>query len=374
MPMEPTLPTDTPPNSGQVCQWKFCLTSVDTWEQMLADCEEAKESIDFEQFIFAHDEIGKRFCDLLARKAKQGVKIRLLCDTVGSFGMTYAAPLVTMLKEAGVEVRFFAPLNPLKLNFPAWIYRDHKKILVIDELIGYIGGVGIQQSFEGWRDTHVRICDDPIVGDMLDDFNRMWKLADNKKFVPFRRRRYFHRGGFKLVNHAPFHNQKYLYHELLRAISRSRQYLYLTTPYFIPSFKLLRELKRAAKRGVDVRLLLPSVSDMSWVNTASKYYFRILLKGGIKIFLYKNRMIHTKSIVIDDVWCSVGSFNLDNLSFHFNYEANIISIEPAFVADLKKHFLDDQAASKEVVYNAWRNRPWWHKVLEWLTLPFHKFL
>ncbi|HYC83094.1 MAG TPA: phospholipase D-like domain-containing protein, partial [Candidatus Paceibacterota bacterium] len=279
--------TSTP----QVCDWKFSLTSVDTWEQMLLDCERARETIDFEQFIFANDDIGRRFCELFIKKAKEGVKVRLLFDTVGSYTMM-SGSLVDDLKKAGAEVLFFVPFNPLKFDFPSWAYRDHKKILVIDQEIGYIGGVGIQQSFEGWRDTHVRICGDPIVLDMLEDFNRMWKLAGDKKFRPFRRRRYFRQSGFKLVHHSPFHNQKFLYEELLKAVQKAKSYVYLTTPYFIPSFRLLRAMKEAGERGVDVRLLLPSVSDMSWVNTASKYYFRSLLKSDVKVFLYKNRMIH----------------------------------------------------------------------------------
>jgi cardiolipin synthase len=341
------------------CKWHFCLSSVDTWQHMFGDCQAAKREIDFEQFIFTNDE-------------REGVKVRLLCDTVGSWNMTFAGTL-RELREAGVEVLFFTPINPLRLNYLKWFYRDHKKILVVDGEIAYTGGVGIQKEFEGWRDTHVRIVGEPIVSEIKNHFEIMWRIAKEEKFYPFPYDRNF-KNGFRFVENVPYAGRKELYYELVGAIKNAQEYVWITTPYFIPSLRLLRAIKRAAKRGAEVRLLLPLVSDSTWVNIASRFYFEQLLKLGVRINQYRSKMIHTKAVIVDDKWGTVGSMNMDNLSFHFNYEANLVSNNKQFIGDLKEHFLEDLKLSTHVVRKEWEHRPWKDKLLEKLTVPLHPVL
>jgi len=176
-----------------------------------------------------------------------------------------------------------------------------------------------------------------------------------------------------LVN-APRLRQRYIYRALLSAIRNAKNYIYLSTPYFIPDIPLYRALRAAAKRGVDVRIIVPEISDYAFIDHARESYFTLVLKAGVKIYTYVPKMMHAKTAVVDDAWAMAGSFNLDSLSFFFNHEANIASTDQTFIREIKQDFVEDLAVCKKITLEEWAHRPLRRKILELLTWPFHSFL
>jgi cardiolipin synthase A/B len=347
----------------------FYTHTGDAWRIMLRDIKDAKHTIVLEQYIFMIDTIGHQFIEALREKVRQGVRVRLLCDMVGSYSF-YTSHLPDFLRKQGFEVRFFNPIKPWRItNFTSNFFRDHRKILIIDNEVAHLGGVGIQEHMEHWRDTHMRLAG-PIIENIKESFETVWQgvkmgfYIRYKKSLPFIRK-------YDLLINAPSLKQRYIHQELIFRIRNATKYIYLTTPYFIPDVRLYRALRVAAKKGVDVRILVPEVADHAFVNHARESYFTLALKAGIKIFVYTPEMMHAKTAVIDDYWATAGSFNLDSLSFYFNHEANIASLDPLFINELKNHFFHDLTKCREVTFEVWVKRPWRKKFLELLTWPFH---
>jgi cardiolipin synthase len=352
--------------------WKFYLTASEAWEAMLEDCAKAQVCIDFEQYILSNDEIGKKFFEVFLAKVKAGVKVRLLCDSAGSHGFHNSGSAKALIK-AGVMINFFNPISPWRLkNFTSLFFRDHKKILIIDSKIGYTGGVGIEKVMANWRDTHIRIVG-PIVHEMQYVFNRMWKIVEYGIFLKFRFP-YSFPGAFRFFTVSPHFRQRFFYRRLINKIKSAKNFIYLTTPYFVPNQRFFISLTRAARRGVDIRLIVPKNSDHPFVDAASRSYFGLALKAGIKIYLYKDNVMHAKTAVIDDNWASVGSANLDNMSMLLNYEANLVSEDHKFIGELKDHFINDLMFASELSLEDWQGRSIFQKIYELITWPFHSLL
>jgi len=364
-------------------QWKFFLHAHTAWESMLEDCRNARVSIDMEQYIFVPDTIGKQFIAILEQKVREGVRVRLLCDAAGSYTL-YKSAYAKQLIVQGAEILFFNPISPWRINnYTSWFFRDHRKVLVVDSHIGHIGGVGVYQQMHDWRDTNVRI-EGSIVHELSAVFDQMWNRTKEGKFFRFSApffnaelrnskpqglTKYF----YFLTNSPRFH-QRFIYHSLIDAIRSARRHIYLTTPYFVPDLRLLRVLRLAVRRGVDVRLVVPKTSNHAIVDFAARSYFGIILRAGVRIFLYHDRMMHAKTVVIDDDWASVGSANLDSLSLLLNYEANLVCTNRSFVNELKGHCTSDMESCREIVLSQWKQRSRLQKVFEMLTWPLHKFL
>jgi cardiolipin synthase len=351
---------------------KFYTKSSHAWEAMLEDIRNAKHTIIMEQYIFTVDSVGNQFIELFRQKAKDGVKIRLLADSAGSFAFSRSL-LPDQLREQGINVRFFNPISPWRVaNFTSNFFRDHRKVLIIDNEIAHLGGVGIQDYMATWRDTHMRITG-PLVEQIAQSVEDVWDGWKMGFYVRYKKIQNFVRK-YDLHTNSPSIRQRYLYHALLFNIRNAKKYIYLTTPYFIPDVVLYHALQLAAKRGIDVRLLVPTVADHLFINHARESYFTLALKAGIKIYTYNPTMMHAKTAVMDDAWATAGSFNLDSLSLFFNHEANISSFEPEFIQEIKNHFFEDLNVSTEVKYEVWTKRPLRKKFLELLTWPFHGLL
>lgn len=353
--------------------WHFYIRTDDTWRALKEAFINARKTIDIEEYIFELDEIGHEFIELLVKKRKEGVKIRILCDMAGSYGF-YTSSLPEILRNIGIEVRFFNVIKPWRIrSFFSWFFRDHRKLIVVDDHLGFIGGVNIRSDMRNWRDTHLKMSG-PIIREMRYAFQEMWVTSGEKKF--FKRMsstRQFIRG-FQFVTNSPYIRKRFLYKELVRAIRDAREYIYLTTPYFVPDRRLRRILRMASMRGVDVKILVPKTSNYLLVDLGSASYFEKLLASGIKIFHYDGELLHAKTAVIDDAWATVGSFNLDSLSFVYNYEANIVSTKEKFALEVKQYFEDDVASSKEITLEEWKGRSMKKKFLEKLTFPIRRFL
>jgi len=350
--------------------YKFYTKTDTAWEAMLADLERASVSIDLERFIFFPDTVGTRFIDLLIRKSRQGIKVRILLDMVGSYWFYRSTAILNDLAKAGVQVKFFNPISPWRItNVTSYFFRDHRKFLIIDGKIGYIGGTGIDEKTKDWRDTEVCFEGD-LVADFTLLFDRLWESTLKQKFMRFNMLP-LKQSGFWVLTNSPRFGERRIYRAYLKNIRQSRNYIYLTTPYFIPDLRFLTALRRAARRGVDVRILVPRGSNHSFVDNSTRSYFTLALRAGIRIYLYEPGMLHAKTAVIDDAWSAIGTFNLDNLSFHYNYEAVVISTEKDFIRTLKDHFINDREVASEVYYEEWIRRPFLDKVREFITWPFH---
>lgn len=354
-------------------RWHLYHKTEDSWLAMKEACLNARTSIDIEQYIFEQDEIGQEFLDILITKSKLGVHVRILVDMVGGYSF-YSSDLPKILRDIGIQVRFFNIIKPWRIStFSSWFFRDHRKVLVIDGNTGFVGGVGIRSDMKLWRDTNVKV-NGSITKEMRHGFEEMWEAAASENFFGRMKRTGKFVKGFQFITNSPVIYKRYMYRELIAAFRNAQNYIYITTPYFIPDRRLRRVLRLAANRGVDVRIIIPETSDFPPTDGASRTYFDGLLSAGARIFLYTEKMIHAKTAVVDDNWSTVGSFNLDYLSFFYNYEANIVSTKEGFALEVKGLFNKDLLQSKEIHLDEWRKRGILKKISEYMWLPFRRFL
>ncbi len=352
-------------------KWDIYKKPSDVWNAQIADISEAKSYILLEQYIFTYGDVGKRFVDTLRRKLKEGVQVVLLLDTLGSYSFVNSG-IAKELQGLGAEIYYFNPVGPWRLHtILSWFFRDHRKIVIIDGTAAYTGGVGVNDAMEHWRDLMIRI-EGPVVSEMENAF---WGLVESVKqyrFVKFPSPKQLG-PGFNFVINSPHRRQRFYYYRLVDAIRAAQRRIYLCTPYFVPDLRIIRLLQLAAKRGVDVRLVLPERSDHRWLDLAASSYFGFLFRSGARIFTYQKTVLHSKYAIMDDDWTSVGSTNLDNLSLTFNYEGNLISSNPHFNREFDSIFFEDLEGSRELSYIEWKNRSFTYRFLELLTWPLHKF-
>ncbi len=341
---------------------------------MLADCAGATKTIYLEQFIFSNDDLGKRLIEICAERAAAGVKVRFLWDAAGSFSFV-GSTIAEELKNKGIELVFWKTLLPgyFKLtDFRSWYLRNHRRTLVIDGTIGYTGSISVKDSMLEWRDTNVRL-EGPVVREMTNAFDRMWKRAKKERSLPRRVRA--KDPEFRYITNYPAPGRRHIYGELVKAIKKAEDYVYITTPYFVPTHRLLKAIREAAHRGIDVRIILPEKTDhYPTLDYAARSYFSSLLQSGVQIYLYQGQIIHSKAVLIDGNWATVGSMNMDNASLLYNYEANIVSTNREFVDQLRDHFRMDLEHTEEVSPEEWKKRFFTEKIMAFLTRLISKFL
>lgn len=336
-------------------------------------CINAQKTIDIEQYIIEKDDIGQELFELLASKQKEGVHVRILCDMVGSYSF-FASDLPNALRDVGVNVRFFNIIKPWRIHsFFSWFFRDHRKIMVVDNNVGFIGGVGFRDDMRDWRDTHVKVIG-PVVKEMRLAFEEMWETAGKENFFRRMERTRKFIPGFNFLTNSPFVRKRFIYRNIISTLKNARKYVFITTPYFVPDRRLRKAFIQASKRGVSVQILIPKTSNYLVIDRASRTCFDQLLSAGVRIFLYQGEMLHAKTAVSDDTWASIGSFNLDSLSCFYNYEANIISTKPEFILELRDFFEHDLKLAEEVSLDGWRERSKIQKFYELLIYPFRRFL
>ncbi|MEK7501756.1 MAG: phospholipase D-like domain-containing protein [Patescibacteria group bacterium] len=353
--------------------WTLYSTNEGAWTSMLADCAKAEKSIVLEQFIFAADDFGQKFIDICAEKAAKGVRVRFLWDAAGSFTF-WGSNIAEDLRKKGIELLFWKTLIPGYFKVPSlrsWFLRNHRRTLVIDGKIGYTGSICVNERMKNWRDTNVRL-EDIAAKQMENAFNRMWERAKGSKSLPVHSRMKGHE--FRYITNYPAPGRRHINKELIEAIREAEKYIYITTPYFIPTRRLAHAIKLAARRGVNIQIILPEKSDYYAVDLGARSYFNMLLEANARIFLYQGNMIHSKTVVIDGKWATVGTMNLDNISMLYNFEANIITTNTEFAHELESHFKSDLTQSKEVLLNEWRGRFFIEKIPEILIRLVRKFL
>jgi cardiolipin synthase len=353
--------------------WQLYASNEDAWASMLKDCSEAKESILLEQFIFYNDEFGNKLLNIFIERAKAGVKVKLLWDAAGSFSL-FGSDMVKTLREHNIELVFWRKLIPSYQDAPnirSWFLRNHRRTLVIDGRIGYTGSICIKDSMKNWRDTNVRL-EGAVVKTMEDAFVRMWARAKGMRQP--KKEKLPADPAFSYITNSPAPGRRYMHRTLIEAIRSATKYIYITTPYFVPTHRLIRVIKLAAHRGVDVRILIPKSSNVFAVDLGARSFFDTLLESGARIFLYHGELIHSKTILIDGTWATVGSLNLDAVSLLYNYEANIVSLNSKFAEELAAHFVHDIQSSSEVMLSERKKRLFLEKLPEKLIVLVRNFL
>lgn len=353
--------------------WKLFAANQEAWSQMIEDCKNATISIDMEQFIFTPDEFGQKLIDVCVERASAGVKVRFLWDAAGSFSF-FGSNIAEELRNKNIELVFWKTLIPSYFtvpNYRSWFLRNHRRTLVIDNKIGYTGSICIKDAMKNWRDTNVRL-EGRVVQSMQSAFDRMWARATNRK-IP-KPKRNARDPEFSYITNFPAPGRRDMYNATVDAIRDAQKYIYITTPYFVPTHRLARVLRLAAHRGVDVRILIPERSNVLAIDLGARSFFDKLLESGVRIFLYTGEMIHSKTMVIDGTWATVGSLNLDSVSLLYNFEANVISFNSKFAEELASHFVHDIQQSKEVSLVDRKKRLFIEKIPEVLIRLVRKFI
>jgi cardiolipin synthase len=353
--------------------WKIYDSNEKAWEAMITDCARAEKSIVLETFIFVTDDFSQRLIDVCTERAAAGVRVRFLWDAWGSFSF-FGSNIVEDLKKKGIELVFWKTIVPAYYkvsNFRSWFFRNHRRTLVIDEKIGYTGSMCVNDRMKNWRDTNLRI-EGSIVSEMQNAFDRMWARALDQKPLP-KRWKARHRE-FRYITNYPVPGRRHLYNDLVESIRHARKYIYITTPYLVPTRRLSRVLRLAAHRDVDVKIIMPGVSNHPFIDLAARTFFSSMLSSGVKIFLYQSENIHGKTAVIDDDWASVGTMNMDAISLLYNFEANIVSISAKFAEEMAAHFVHDLQNAKEITLAEWEGRSFLQKWLEFPARLVRKFL
>lgn len=362
---------------------KLLTNGEEKFPEVLQALDNAKSHIHLEYYIYENDNIGNEISNMLIKKAKQGVEVRFMYDDFGSHGL--GKYFIKHLNDAGVQtapfykVKWYALAN--RLN-----YRNHRKIIVIDGNIGFIGGINISDKYRNddnvknklfWRDTHLVIkgaavfylqylfiCDWNFCSKSNLGYNTIYfpKTVQNQTLK---------NEVVQIVASGPDSIQPVIFYTFLEAISSAKKSIYITSPYFIPGESLMDALIIAVQSGLDVKILIPGNSDSRMVNSAANSYYTVLLQYGAKIYQYNKGFIHAKTMVIDDDLAIIGSANMDYRSFDLNFEVNAMLYSKSIAKQLTEAFNNDLKVSTKIDANDWLNRPMfvhlWEKMVRLLS-------
>lgn len=341
------------------------------FESLKNDLKTAKKSILLQYYIFLDDKIGSEIADILISKVKQGLEVKVIYDHVGSFSAKNK--FFKKMSEAGVEIQPF-----FRVNFPQFAnrinWRNHRKIVVIDHEIGYIGGMNIADRYaygegEGenvWRDTHFRIKGD-IVDSLLYSFVVDWNFRKKDPYIPplyENKNEISNNTGIQLVTGGPINKWDNLSLMFLKALTSAQKLIWIQTPYYLPTDALSNALQAAALSGIDVRIMMPAHTDSMLLHYASFSYISQSLAAGIKIYLYEPGMLHAKAMIIDDDLVTAGSTNFDFRSFENNFEGNLFIHDKEFNKKMRDIFYADMQKCSKIRKEEWKKRPLRHRFLE----------
>jgi cardiolipin synthase A/B len=339
----------TPNNQVEV------LTNAEAaFEAMFAAIDQAQQHIHFEFYTIRHDVIGKRFQEALIRKAKAGVKVRVIYDGIGSYKLSYS--YINQLKQAGIDVHPFLP--PFIAFFDKRMnYRNHRKIVVVDGLIGFTGGINIGDEYLGadpklgfWRDTHLKLLGDAVYY-LQQTFLTDWLFVSGKRLSDdtlFPEHALPASSLLQVISSGPDAHWDAIQEMFFAGIVAAKKRVYLTTPYFIPDPSITMALKTAVISGVDVRVILPYQADSRIVQYASRSYLQELMQAGVRFYLYKKGFIHAKVMLIDHIMATVGTANMDMRSFFSNFELNAVMFNLDVIERLEADFFMDLKECEEL--------------------------
>lgn len=356
------------------------VDGAEAYPAMLEAIESATRIVLMDSYIFAADAAGRVFKDALVRKARSGVPVYLTVDGVGV--LSEPAGFFADMREAGVHVLVYRSVKPWRRSF-GLLRRNHRKLLVVDGRIGFCGGINVghewlphNQGGQGWHDLHVRI-EGPAVKQLARLALSTWDIHADQQINPHLALPQVDQVGAEYVSilgSKEFKNRHTIRQAYLHALRAARRYVYIANAYFLPERGLRRALRNACQRGVDVRIIVPSTSDILAVQLASQAMYGPLMRSGVRIFTWSGPMMHAKSAVVDDEWATVGSFNFDHRSWRMNLEVNATVAGRGFASEVRQVFLKDLTQCHELDRAQWIRRPIWIKALEWLFFRFRRFL
>jgi len=360
------------PRAGAIFPWRsgnrfeLLIDGACFFPRMLEAIATAVSQVELELYLVEDGVCAETLIEALSRAAQRGVQVRCLFDDFGCLKL--GRVLRERLIAAGVDLRLYNPLH--------WrrglrnLYRDHRKLLVVDARLAFVGGTGATDQFwtptaaqDDWHEVMVEMAG-PLVVDWLALFERQWQASDERAWKPQGALGLAHLPpsppagtGLGRVAYADAQEHRDIVQGLMRNLQRGQQRIWLATPYFLPSWKVRRALIKAARRGLDVRLLLTSRrTDHPPVRFAGQRYYPRLLRAGVRIFEFQPRFLHLKMMLVDD-WVSLGSCNFDHWNLRWNLEANIEVLDPLFTAEVSDSLLADFALSREITLMDWRERP-----------------
>lgn len=341
-------------------------------DKMLEDISNAKDHIHAEYFIIETDETGNTFKEALIKKAKEGVDVRVIYDDLGSWRLKRTT--IRDMKKAGIKMQSF-----FKIRFPYFTskinYRNHRKILILDGKVGYLGGFNIADRYTKglewgvWRDTHLRVEGDAVAG-LQHTFLYDWlyitkRLHTNKRFFP--QTTITTPTAIQIGISGPDMEWESIMQAYCLAISNAKKYIYIQTPYFLPNESIMNAIQSAALSGVEVKLMIPYRSDEKISYEGSMSYMGNILKVGVDVYQYTKGFIHSKTLVIDDEIAIIGSANIDLRSFEQNFEVSAFIYDEKHSKHLKELFIKDMKVCKKLTYYRWSHRPKYRKIIQALA-------
>jgi len=359
-----------------------------TYAAMFEAIQSAKEHINLETFIIENDEIGKKFTDLLLKKQAEGVQVNIIYDSVGS--ITTPESFFKRLRDGGIQVVEFNPVNPFKAPGRWFMMRqDHRKILIADGKVAISGGINISKVYSGrpsgrkikgdpitWRDMDIQI-EGPAVTEVQKLFLETWSkqkgptLAGHN-YLPDQKES--GNALVSIVGSTPGSDNRITFIAYVAAITFAEHSIHLTNAYFIPDDQILDAFMDAARRGVDVKIILPSTTDSTLVLSAARHHYSRLLKAGVKLYERRTVLLHSKTAVIDGVWSTVGSTNLDYWSLLSNDEINAVVLNREFAIEMERTFANDLAQSDQIQKDSWGKRSLSQKIKEAAAHLFSRWL
>ena len=373
---EPLLPRRAPFAEMNVGAHRLALLKdgTETFPAMLDAIAGARSTICLETYILRSDRIGGLFAEALAERARAGVEVNLLYDDWGS---SVTGAYLRSLAAAGVRalayhpIRFFGPGREV---FGRMAHRDHRKMLVVDSRVGFAGGINIADAYVaapdgglGWRDTHLRL-EGPAAIELEYFFLHTWRRT---RGAPLAEARYGGAGRRRadplvsVVSSHRRHGRTGIRDAYRDAIRGARERVWITNAYFLPTLPFIRNLIDAARRGVDVRVMVGGTTDVKAVLYASRSIYEILLAAGVRMFEWEGRVLHAKTAVTDGRWATVGSSNLDAQSLRQNLEVNAIIRDETFARALERMYVEDLGSCREINHVRWRERPSWIRAMSW---------
>jgi cardiolipin synthase len=354
----------------------------EVFPSMLQAIASAQSHVYLETYILRADRTGDEFKEALIERARAGIRVRLLYDSLGSFGLSSA--YVAELRGAGVAAVEYHPLVPWRARW-SLNRRDHQKILVVDDLVAFVGGTNIGDEYRpeedgggGWFDLHARV-EGPVVLDLARIFRATWERSGGEE-LPEPRKGWrgtpgpMHTAEVQAISNAWLGRRWRMHRTYLHAIRRAKHSISVMNAYFIPDRRLRRAFGRAAERGVSVKVIVPSILDVRAVYYASRHLYGSLLQRGVRIFEWPDRMMHAKSGTIDSTWSTIGSYNLDRRSLLHNLEIGLVILDRRIGSEMQRQFDQDLASCREITLEEWGKRSAWEKALEWLFFQIRYWL
>ena len=361
--------------------YQFYSTTQAAWDAMFEALRAAKKSIFWEVFIFVDDRIGEQFIEILSAKAKAGLEVKMVIDAIG--GRDFSKSAARRLKEAGVDLQFYNRLQP-DFRVARWIsrlwFRNHRKVLIVDEDVVFIGGVNVKANYQAWDDIYLKIAG-LVPRPLLRGFAKSYISSGGKKdavryMLKLDDRRGWHdlKEKMKFIVHSPqFERQKVSRKFYLRALALGKESVNFLTPYYAPDKEFLKAITLAKKRGVKVNIFMPLRPDIKIMELIARAYFRLTIKAGANVYLLP-KMNHGKAVTVDDKSGLVGSINVTPRSFSINEESGVYFNDEKMVDELNGIFNGYKKTAQLVNQEMLGRQTWWSRIKDWVASWFDRYV